>query len=267
MSTQQESVHWPFVPSPLVAWTDLFGVIKPGDDPTRGRMRSLRDGRLVSIGIRVTHRGSTGMEGAGTFHSVLSAWAYRARAQGLTSEAESLARKADTIEATYGTYLRAFLTFHSLSDLPQADFYPRLVHDTAVAVDEVLSKVDVALGEVKQRPGQALWVDIKAFTRQRRSVEFPAAVLARKGIAVGDVVIVIFRPLGAGQFTEIEVAVPAPGLDEIVGGPPYDEAEYAELAARYRRGPGAAPDRATTRRVAAAKREGRVPRRPLTRAR
>lgn len=261
-----------FAPAPVIEWTDVLAVEMPGKPATRARLRRLVSERLITSGVEVARRGEHGMEGRHRYHSVLAAWAARMRNAGLSSQADELSASAAQIEARYGIYLRAFLAHHPLDDLAGADFYGRLVRDTADALAHAEAP-DRMSWAVVPREGHDLlvWLTAAPETEPRQTPrwtnELPAhfRVEAKRGRAAGspELVFLIRRPLGSGALTEVEPAVAVPTEEELQEGPPFTEVEYAELAARYKRAAASTPtaaERAALQRDAT---HGELPRRKV----
>lgn len=257
-----------YAPNPLVLWSEVVATEAPGQAPTRSRLRRLREHNLATGGVQVPLRGSSRVEGTATFHSALSVWSTRLRQLGLDAEAQQVRDAGSRIEQTYSRYLRAYLSHHLLEELDQADFWPRLVKDTAAGLPDFLilnsDGAVVFVGEVKARSGPTWQVSGRDGSGARREADLLSSLLAHKQIGDGALVFLTERVLGTVTVTEVERAVPVPSDKEIAEGPPFDDEEYGQLAARYRRTGGRLPDPSERRELAVAHAEGSIPRRTLT---
>jgi hypothetical protein len=228
-------------------------------------MRTLKKQHLISHGVQVAKRGQHGLEGAASYHSVLSAWAARLQQAGKEREAENLGAVAAQIEEGYEPYLRAFLSHHPLAELDRADFFPRLVHDTAAAFAniEVRTGLQWIFARATEQRGATWHLEGHTPAGEQRSADVLAQMMQQRNIGRGSWVILINRMLGGTALTEVERAVPAPSENEIAEGPPYRDEEYVELAARYRRTSGALPTPEQSEQLQRAHEEGQLPRRSL----
>jgi hypothetical protein len=234
-----------FGPSPLVNWTELIAADTPTEEPTPYRLKALRARKEATAGVRVTLRGGQRAQGTAAYHSVLSVWSTRLRHLGHTAEAGRLRDAGSSIETTYERYLRAYLSHHALEDLPNADFFPRLVKDTAAALVDISLLSDegvLFVGEVKSLRGRTWRIEGRDDTGASQEANVLARVLARQNLTQGAVVFVIERMVGNAAVTEVEPAFRVPTDAEILEGPPFGDEEYAELAARYRDTGGRAPN-------------------------
>lgn len=256
-----------YAPSPLVPWSEVVTTESPGQTPTRSRLRTLRDRKLATGGVQVPLRGVQKVEGTATFHSALSVWSTRLRQLGLEAQAEQVREAGSRIEQTYSRYLRAYLSHHLLEELDQADFWPRLVKDTADAlVDITITSNDstVFIGQVKARSGPTWQVEGRDQSGAPREADLLSSLLTHRKLVDGSLVFLTERLLGTMAITEVERAVPVPSDDDLAEGPPFDDEEYEQLAARYRSTGARIPDAAERNELAAAQAAGSVPRRKLT---
>jgi hypothetical protein len=256
-----------FGPIPLVNWTELVAADTPTEEPTRYRLKALRARNEVTAGVRVTLRGGQRAQGTAAYHSVLSVWSTRLRHLGHMLEADRLRDAGSSIEAVYGRYLRAYLSHHGLEDLPNADFFPRLVKDTAAALGDMSLLSDegvLFVGEVKSRRGATWRIEGRDDTGAPHEANVLDRVLARRNLGQGAVVLVIERMVGNAAVTEVEPAVRVPTDAEVLEGPPFGDGEYAELAARYRDAGGRAPSADERAELQAAQSSGSLPVRKIS---
>src|SRR5664279_5496464 len=179
-----------FGPSPVVNWTELVAADTPTEEPTPYRLKALRARKEATDGVRVTLRGGRRAQGTAAYHSVLSVWSTRLRRSGHTLEADRLRDAGSSIERTYQHYLRAFLSHHALEDLPEADFFPRLVKDTAAALVDISLLSDAGVlfvGEVKSRRGHTWRIEGRDVTGTSQQANVLDRVLARQNIAQGAI--------------------------------------------------------------------------------
>ena len=233
-----------FTANPLVPWTDVVQVYSaPGQQPTRSRLRTLRDHNLASKGVQVPRRSDTGVKGTAAYHSALSVWSARLRQNGVVELADQMRAAASKIEDTYSAHLRAYLLHHDFLELDKADFYPHLVKDTADALADfswVDDNMRVVVGEVKRNR------DAWNVTGQDRAGAtwnewvFPS-ILHRKNLVEGSHVVLTVRVTPSGLAVDVEPAVPLPTDEDLVSGPPFRSEEYVELSARYRAAGGRPP--------------------------
>lgn len=261
-------------PCPIVGWESVLTAMTPGQAPTRGRARLLKQKHLLTQGVRVPRRGAQHLEGARTYHSVLTSWAARCRQEGLREDAEALESAAERVEARFAQHLRNFLVHHDLSDLPKADFFSELVGETSRALTEVTSwrTMLVAVATVSN-VGEALSrLDGVTPDGDSRTVDLPTRLLDEQHIGPGSHVFVFSRMLGTAALVEIEaaVSVDAPResalprvSDESVDDDGYTSAEGAEMAARYAREAGARPSADEVAAVLRDVERGAAPRRRL----
>jgi hypothetical protein len=255
-----------FGPSPVVSWTELVAADTPTEDPTSYRLKALRKRNEATAGVRVTLRGGQRAQGTASYHSVLSVWSTRLRHLGHVAEADQLHDAGSRIEKTYDRYLRAYLSQHGLEELPRADFFPRLVKDTAEALDDVSFVSDegvLFIGEVKGRRGHTWHIEGRDATGAVQEANVLDRVLSRRNLTEGALVLVIERMVGNAAVTEVEPAVRVPSDAELLEGPPFDDEEYAELAARYRKTGGRTPDADERAADQAALAAGALPRRRI----
>jgi hypothetical protein len=227
-----------FGPSPMVSWTDLVAADAPTEVPTRHRLKALHKRNEVTDGVRVTLRDGQRAQGKASYHSVLSVWATRLRRLGHVSEADRLRDAGSKIEKTYDHYLRAYLSQHGLDDLPRADFFARLVGDTAAALASIRFVSDegvLFVGEVKARRGRTWPIEGHDADGVPQYVNVLDRVLSQRNLGQGALVLVIERMVGNAAVTEVEPAVRLPSNAELLEGPPFGDDEYKELAKRYRK--------------------------------
>lgn len=227
-----------FGPSPMVPWTDLVTADAPTEAPTRHRLKALHKRNEVTDGVRVTLRDGRRAHGKASYHSVLSVWATRLRRLGHVSEADRLRDAGTRIEKTYDRYLRAYLSQHGLDDLPRADFFARLVKDTATAlvgINFVSDDGNLFIGEIKARRGHTWPIEGHDADGVLQRTIVLDRVLSRRNLRQGALVLVTERMVGNAAVTEVEPAVRLPSDAELLEGPPFGDDEYAELAKRYRK--------------------------------
>lgn len=256
-----------FGPSPVVSWVELVAADTPTEEATSYRLKALRKRNEATAGVRVTLRGGQRAHGTASYHSVLSVWSTRMRHLGRAREADQLRDAGSRIEKTYDKYLRAFLSQHALEELPRADFFPRLVKDTAEHLVDIGLFSDegvLFVGEVKGRRGHTWLIEGRDATGVLQETNVLDRVLSRRNLHEGALVLVIERMVGNAAVTEVEPAVRVPSEEELLDGPPFEDEEYAELAARYRKNGGRTPDAAERAADRAALSEGRLPRRTIT---
>jgi hypothetical protein len=256
-----------FSPSPLVNWTALIAADTPTEEPTPYRLKALRARNEATAGVRVTLRGGQRAQGTAAFHSVLSVWSTRLRQLGHAEQADRLRAAGSSIENTYRRYLRAYLSHHVLEELPNADFFPRLVKDTAAQLVDIslLSHEGVLfVGQVKGRHGNTWRIEGRDDTGALCEANVLDRVLARQNLTHGAIVIVIERMVGNAAVTEVEPAVRVPSDTEVIEGPPFGDDEYAELAARYRDTGGRAPNADERAELQAAHSIGSLPGRKMS---
>jgi hypothetical protein len=256
-----------FGPSPLVNWTELIAADTPTLEPTHYRLKALRARDEATAGVRVTLRGAQRAQGTAAYHSVLSVWSTRLRHSGHPVEADRLQDAGARIENTYERYLRAYLSHHALEELPKADFFPRLVKDTAAALVDISLLSDdgvVFVGEVTSRHGRTWHIEGRDEAGAPHEAYVLDRVLARQNLVQGSVVLVIERMVGNAAVTEVEPAVRVPTDAELLEGPPFGDAEYAELAERYRGSGGRAPNANERADLRAAHSSGLLPRRKIS---
>ncbi len=228
----------------MVDWTELVAADTPTEPPTSYRLKALRKRNEATAGVRVILRGGQRAEGTACYHSVLSVWSTRLRHLGHFSEADRLRDAGSKIEKIYDRYLRAYLSQHALEDLPRADFFPRLVKDTAAALVDIsfVSEESVLfVGEVKDRRGHTWHIEGHDAAGVAQQANVLHRVLSRRNLTQGALVLVIERMVGNAAVTEVEPAVRVPSDADLLEGPPFGDEEYAELARRYRKTGGRTP--------------------------
>lgn len=256
-----------FGPSPLVDWTELIAADTPTEEPTPYRLRALRARNEATAGVRITLRHGRRATGTAAYHSVLSVWSTRLRHMGRAAEADRLRDAGTDIEMTYERYFRAYLSHHALEDLPKADFFPRLVKDTAAVLHDITFLSDegiVFVGEVKARRGRTWRIEGRDSAGTAQEANALDYLLARLNLKQGAVVLVIERMVGNAALTEVEPAVRVPTDAEIREGPPFGDEEYDVLAARYRDTAGRTPNAGERADLQAAHSSGSLARRRVS---
>ncbi len=251
----------------MVTWTELVAADTPTEDPTSYRLKALRKRNEATAGVRVTLRGGQRAQGTASYHSVLSVWSTRLRQLGQAREADRLRDAGSKIEKTYDRYLRAYLSQHDLEDLPRADFFNRLVRDTAAVLADISFTTDESVlfvGEVMGYRGRTWRIEGRDAAGMARQANVLGRVLARRNLSEGALVLVIERMVGNAAVTEVEPAVRVPSEAELLEGPPFEDEEYAELARRYRKTGGRAPSSDERAAVQQALDAGTLPRRRIT---
>jgi hypothetical protein len=197
-------------PPPLMEWGVVLSALDPTRQPTRGWGRQLREQGRLSDGVKVARRGTHGLQGSGTYNSVLWVWADRCRSAGHEVDAAHLQDTARDLERRFEPLLKPFLAVHDLAQLPDAPFFDDLTRLTADALtrhasclqDVVLAsgllRLDVDhLSVLGHRPdGQAAVVDLPA--------HFPGLDELRAGMCVW----VTSTWLGRGVYVGVEETVP-----------------------------------------------------------
>lgn len=237
-----------WLPCPLVPWDRLAAAIAPGKPASRSRLRSLRDKRQISRGVKVTHRGDKGVAGASSFYSVLSLWAERARDRGLADDAERLRSAATEVEDEFAAQLKDFLSRRPLNELPKADFFWDLAHRTsrALAQSKTWRESVLAVASVTDIDERFIHLEGRSIEGAPRSVDLPRHLMDANGLHAGSFVFVLSRRLGSGAFVEVDEAVPcrregtAGVRTECFAEPETSESGDPSTPQTYGAGPGAA---------------------------
>lgn len=225
--------------------------MNPGRAVTRGLLRSLRGQGRISSGVTVTRRGAQGLEGRATYNSALWAWSERCRLAGSDDDAQYLRKAATELEGRFADSISSFLLTHSLRELPEADFFPRLMDLTANAFVHCQSvhKLVLAAGTVQSVENGLGQVVGHTPTGAPATVDLPQWLLFTHRAVEGDPVWVLSRKVGDAALVEVEPALVV-GLDlefaaplswtrepELLTGDEGDE----EAARRYERTAAALP--------------------------
>jgi hypothetical protein len=197
------------MPLPIVEWTTVVKADDPIREPTRGRLRELRKKQHVSEGVTVYRRGKRGLEGRSTYYSVLAAFAARSRREGHDDEALEFERGASLLEAEFAARLETYLSRHSLSQLPQADFFPELTTATARELarwDRLINAV-LAVARVDEIAGDIAHLEGTSPRGTPVAVDLPRALLERQSLTTGDRVWVFSRVVGDAAVVEVLPAI------------------------------------------------------------
>jgi hypothetical protein len=212
-TTAAQTVANPFewLPCPLVDWSQLAASVAPGKPVSRSRLRTLRGSRHISAGVKVTHRGETGVSGASSYYSVLSLWAERARSLGFDDDAKTLTSAASSLEDEFAQPLKDFLSRHPFRDLPDADFFWTLADKTVRVLLELKTWHDavVAVASVTEVDGHFAHLEGSSMEGTPRSVDLPRHLAETNGLNPGSCVFVLSRTLGTGAYVEVDQAVPS----------------------------------------------------------
>lgn len=220
-----------WLPSPLVGWDQLAALTSPGKPASRSRVRTLRKNGRVSAGVKVYRRGTRAMQGAASYHSVLSVWAERARQLGHQDDADRLAASATELEQRFADAVRTFLAGHEFGELPQTDFFWAMAQDTARVLVQCKTWHEsvLATATVTAVDGGFAHLEGRAVDGSPRSVDLPRRLLEHLGLATGDHVFVLSWLLGPAAVVELDPAFP-----------PHADNELTDPSAeRHARGPGA----------------------------
>lgn len=240
------------LPQPVVEWTTVLESSDPLKEASRARYRVLLKHGVASKGLTVAVRGQGRLTGKRTFHSVLAALAVRAETTGDTEGAAYLSREASRLEGHYASLLCDFLARHTTEDLPDADFYARLVVDTSEALREWGRLPDLVfasgiLVEVDQDSAR-----IEAVRRDGRAIDLllPRQLTEQQGITAGDPVLVFRRLVGRAAVVDVLPALTVEQAEsgeiemswpEVVADADTTESQpsEAQVAKLYEAGPGA----------------------------
>ncbi len=166
----------------------------------------------MSGGVKVTNRGAHGLEGASTYHSVLSLWAERARVSGLEDDAMHLSSAATLLEEHYAEPLRVFLSYNSLDSLVGESFFWKLADATAKALQssDVWRRSVVALAKVTKIDPLHAHLEGSALDGSDRFVDLPSELATHNNLGAGSFVFVLSRVYGHSAMVEVEPAIPVP---------------------------------------------------------
>lgn len=200
-----------WMPCPLLAWNYLAASVAPGKAPSRSRLRTLRDNQRISHGVKVTHRGDTGVAGASSYYSVLSLWAERARSLGFEEEATTLTSAATVLEDEFAAQLKEFLSRRAFRDLPDAGFFWTLAEKTVRVLGESKTwhEAVVAVASVTEVDAHFAHLEGRSMHGTPRAVDLPRHLLESNGLHAGSCVFVLSRSLGTGAYVEVDPAVPS----------------------------------------------------------
>ena len=238
------------LPLPVVEWKALAQSSEPLKEASRSRYRTLLKHGIASRGVTTAVRGDTRLAGRRTFHSVLAALAVRAEQAGDTTGAAYLSKEATLLEERYADGLSEFLLNETPDNLPNAEFYWRLLRDTSRALDGWTSVARLVFASGRLTSSDAESAHIEGTTMSGNPVELllPRFLTDEQGLSQGDAVWVFRRLVGHAAVVDV---IPAIAVDEtdLVETPKAElfqdrgyEAE-AEAAKRYADGPGALPTR------------------------
>jgi len=239
------------LPQPIVEWTTVLESSEPLSDATRARYRTLLKHGVASKGLTVAVRGNGRLNGKRTFHSVLAALAIRAEKAGDTNGAAYLSNEASRLEGRYASLLGDFLARHTTEDLPDADFYARLVKDTSEALRQWGRLPDLVFASGILAKTDQDSAHIEAVTAI--DLLLPRLLTEQHGITAGDPVLVFRRLVGHAAVVdvlpaltvkqtesgEIEVLWPEANSDEANSDTAETAPTEAQLAKRYEEGPAA----------------------------
>ena len=262
-----------WLPCPLVNWSRLAASVAPGKPASRSRLRTLRENRRISAGVKVYHRGRTGVAGASSYYSVLSLWAERARSRGFDDDARTLTSAASALENEFASLLTEYLSRHPFDQLPDADFFWSMADKTAQVLLNQKTWHDsvVAVASVAEVSAHFAHLEGSSMEGTPRSVDLPRHLAESNGLSRGSCVFVLSRALGSGAYVEVDQAVPSRALwraglrsgyfegVEMTASAVDETADKAELR-DYDEGPGSPLTREqATRAWAAARKAGLQP--------
>lgn len=238
------------LPQPIVEWTTVLESSEPLKDASRARYRTLLKHGVASNGLTVAVRGKGRLAGKRTFHSVLAALAIRAEKAGDTTGAAYLSNEASRLEGHYAILLTDFLARHTTEDLPDADFYARLVKDTSEALRQWGRLPDLVFASGLLAETDQDSAHIEAVTRDGKAIELllPRLLTEERGITAGDPVLVFRRFVGHAAVVDVLPALTVKQTEsgEIEMTWPEAEADAtesqpteAQVAKRYEEGPAA----------------------------
>jgi hypothetical protein len=196
------------VPTPLVPWETLVRLTDPLHEPTRQRLRTLKAARTASDGIRVVMRSHGRVRGSATYYSSVTAVGAALKQSGESATSRRLVAAGKRIEKRYSEVVRGYLRQHTIGDLDEAPFYPRLLTETQKALDFLFTKDDGTLiaGEVKRT-----WKDLSEvdadYQGQHTTVALPTALLRQIDVSQGDHVVIIRRLEGSAAMLTVLPAV------------------------------------------------------------
>lgn len=125
------------IPAPIVSWETVVRFSDPIHEPTRERMRRLRNQEIISRGVQVHPRQSGRNSGSAVYYSALSAFSAQLDRFG-DAAAATLFRDAGTaLECRFADSLKGWLSSNLISDLPDAPFYPDMVDATRQAISDL----------------------------------------------------------------------------------------------------------------------------------
>lgn len=184
-------------------------------------------------------------------------------------DAAYLSNEASRLEGRYASVLSDFLARHTTEDLPDADFFARLVKDTSDALQQWGRLPDLVFASGLLAEIDPDSAHIEAVTRDGTAIDLllPRLLTEGRGITVGDPVLVFRRYVGhaavvdvlpaltvkQAESGEIEMSWPKADADDDADADDAEsqasEAEVAQryelgsAARRYRTGPGALPSK------------------------
>lgn len=196
-------------PLPVVGWEQVLHALDPVRNATRSWARSLRERGLLSAGVTVTRRDAHGLQGRGTYNSVLWVWAERLRVAGWNHDAAVLQEAARSVEERFAKPLSVYLATHSLPELPEAPFFLDMTSRTAKALVGLPHFTDmvVTAGRVGRLDADFGQVTGAAPSGQPTVVDLPAGLLTASDFRPGSYLWVVRRLLGTSALVEIDLAV------------------------------------------------------------
>jgi len=197
------------LPTPIVGWEDVLRAADPGREPTRARLRTLKQNGLLSEGVKAPRRESGRFSGSGTYYSVLWGWAERLRAEGLGLDALRLAQDALAVEGTFGRRLTPFLSHSSLDDLAAVDFFDELARSTAagLARSQGVRDLVLAAGAVVEVKASIARIFGTSPAQEDTEVDLPARLVEQLGMRVGHTVWVVSRVICGAAVVEVLPAI------------------------------------------------------------
>jgi hypothetical protein len=198
-------VRYAVLPLPVIDWTVVVKADDPTRKATRGRLRELRRKRRVTAGLTVWRRGSRGLQGRATYYSVLAALAARIWQEGHDEEAAGLEQAAAELESRFSARLEVFLSGHSLSQLPQAEFFDELTAATArsLAGGSRVFQTLLAAARVDEIEDDVAHLEGSSPRGGQVTVDLPRALVERQSLKVGDLVWVFSRIVGDAALVEL----------------------------------------------------------------
>lgn len=183
----------------------------PMHEPSRQRLRTLKNAKAATDGIRVVTRSGGRAHGSATYYSGITALAAAVRQGGDEPTAARLAEAGGRIEARFRDLIRNYLAHSSIAELGDAPFYNELLRETRAAIDFVWQDLDggnLMIGQVKTTRQDFSEIETKYMGEAAR-VDLPTILLRQSDLHTGDSVWIVRRVLNSAALLMVLPAVAA----------------------------------------------------------